>query len=52
MHNGEEVKLTQEDIVALIRIIDVVSTRGAIHAPEMQLVGALYDKLQKLKDSK
>ena len=43
--------LNNSDILAIIRIIDVVSTRGAIQASEMKLVGDLYDKLKTIVES-
>ena len=43
--------LNNSDILAMIRIIDVVSTRGAIQASEMKLVGDLYEKLKMIVES-
>ena len=42
----EKVTITLQDISAMIRIIDVVSSRGAVQAGEMQIVGTLYERLQ------
>ena len=41
----EKINLGIQDIVAVVSIIDVVSSRGAFKGPELSSVGQLRDKL-------
>ena len=44
-NNDNTNKLSVEDLKAVLRLIDVVSKRGAIQPIEMSGVGALYEKI-------
>ena len=41
----EEVGLNIQDLKVMLQMIQVVSQRGAVRPDEMQVVGALYNKL-------
>tara|TARA_B100000497_G_C7639832_1_gene384633 strand:- start:1053 stop:1247 length:195 start_codon:yes stop_codon:yes gene_type:complete len=43
--NITQEQLTVEDLKAILRLIDVVSARGAIKPQEMTAVGLLYEKI-------
>ncbi len=41
----DPIQLTLQDLTLAANIINIVTTRGAIKAEEMSVVGGLYDKL-------
>jgi hypothetical protein len=41
----EKQQFTIEDLHALQSIVEIACSRGAFHAPEMTLIGTVYDKL-------
>lgn len=43
---GEDVNLSIQDLTTALQTINVVTSRGAIKAEEMAVVGALYNKLK------
>lgn len=43
-----ESDINLQDLLQIKKLIEVVSTRGAIQAHEMEIVGKLYNKLDKL----
>lgn len=41
------IKLSKEDLVSVITLIDVMSTRGAVKGEELLVIGSMRNKFEK-----
>ena len=47
MDNEEEITISVDDLINVIKIFNTASERGAFHGPELSFVGKYYDRITK-----